>query len=159
MAWVVIGNGAEDEKAVMSKEKCVNKMVTKVKNKNGYIYIKKKGEEQILICFYICELSVGLGSKFILFYFLFHFWIKEHQKRSMMVTKGFLFHMNTLLLITAVSWLGSAIEPWLCCARFFLLFIWFFFFFFFAFALSPGLIGSFNKRKNNQTWNITLIIT
>ena len=66
------GMEQENKGSVMSKEKCVNKMVTKVKNKNGYIYLKKK-REQIPICFYICELSAGLGSKFILFYFLFHF--------------------------------------------------------------------------------------
>lgn len=36
------GMEQENKGSVTSKEKCVNKMVTKVKNKNGYIYIKKK---------------------------------------------------------------------------------------------------------------------
>lgn len=36
------GMEQENKGSVMSKEKCVNKMVTKVKNKNGYIYLKKK---------------------------------------------------------------------------------------------------------------------
>ena len=112
------------------------------------IYIYKKKREQIPICFYICELSVGLGSKFILFYFLFHFWIKERRKGINDGHKGLSFSYNHYYWSRLFhDW----VQQWtlaLLCAFFFVihLILFFFFFFFFSFCFLLRIFNFFLKK-------------